>query len=194
MQINFDTSNSGPQEGLALIALLMALYPNSGQLTGNLTPQQTPPAPSPKNEEQAIVGVPDASTDPNPGPAPTTSAPAPTPTPINEPAKRTRRTKAEIAADEAAKNVPAASAVAEAERVAQEGHPEEAEVILKESAATPVKPITADELRTLLNAYIAKHSMEDAIGQLKAYGCNRVSEALTLVPAELNGLAEALRG
>jgi len=29
---------------------------------------------------------------------------------------------------------------------------------------------------------------------LKAYGCNRVSEALTLVPAELNGLAEALRG
>jgi len=190
MQINFDTSNSGPQEGLALIALLMALYHNSGQLTGNLTPQQTPPAPSPKNEEQAIFGVPDSSTDPNPGPAPT----QPAPTPINEPAKRTRRTKAEIAADEAAKNVPAASAVAEAERVAQEGHPEEAEVILKESAATPVKPITADELRTLLNAYIAKHSMEDAIGQLKAYGCNRVSEALTLVPAELNGLAEALRG
>jgi hypothetical protein len=46
----------------------------------------------------------------------------------------------------------------------------------------------------LLNGYIAKHSMEEAIGQLKTFGCNRVTEALALKPAMLSALAEALRG
>jgi hypothetical protein len=36
--------------------------------------------------------------------------------------------------------------------------------------------------------------MEDAISQLKAFGCNRVTEALSLEPEKLNQLAEALRG
>jgi hypothetical protein len=54
--------------------------------------------------------------------------------------------------------------------------------------------VSADELRGLLNGYIAKHSMEEAIGRLKAFGCNRVTEALALESGALNALAEALRG
>jgi hypothetical protein len=60
--------------------------------------------------------------------------------------------------------------------------------------APEVRTVSADELRSLLNGYIAKHSMEEAIGQLKAFGCNRVTEALALEPVKLNALAEALCG
>jgi len=36
--------------------------------------------------------------------------------------------------------------------------------------------------------------MDEAIGKLKAFGCNRVTEALNLDPVKLNELAAALRG
>jgi hypothetical protein len=63
------------------------------------------------------------------------------------------------------------------------------------ATATPgTVPVSADELRALLNGYIAKHSMEEAIGQLQHFGCNRVTEALTLDPIDLAALAGALRG
>jgi hypothetical protein len=54
--------------------------------------------------------------------------------------------------------------------------------------------VTADELRALLNSYIAKHSMEDAIAILGTFSCNRVTQALALPADKLNELAAALRG
>jgi hypothetical protein len=54
--------------------------------------------------------------------------------------------------------------------------------------------IDADTLRALLNAHIAKHSMEEAIAILQAFGCNRVTEALALDPAKLAELAGRLDG
>jgi hypothetical protein len=70
-----------------------------------------------------------------------------------------------------------------------------AEVSVTTQSATASKStVSADELRGLLNGYIAKHSMEEAIGRLKAFGCNRVTEALALESGALNALAEALRG
>lgn len=75
--------------------------------------------------------------------------------------------------------------------------PDPAPAAVAENPAPQVeaqKPLTAEELRTLLNGYISRHSMEDAIEKLKGYGCNRVSEALTLEPAKLAELAAVLRG
>jgi hypothetical protein len=54
------------------------------------------------------------------------------------------------------------------------------------------KTVTADELRSHLNGYIARHSMEEALVQLESFGCRRVSEALNLEPAKLNALATVL--
>ena len=59
-------------------------------------------------------------------------------------------------------------------------------------AGDPAKPISADDLRSLLNSYIKKHGMDEAIAQLKRFGCNRVTEALALDPVKLNELASAL--
>ena len=104
---------------------------------------------------------------------------------------RRRRTKEQIAADEAAKQtlVEAAEGSLNASEAGDVGT-----VVKTPATPTTVGPITADELRALLNGYIARHSMEDAIGQLKTFGCNRVTEALALEPTKLNALAEALRG
>jgi hypothetical protein len=60
--------------------------------------------------------------------------------------------------------------------------------------ASAPKPISAEELRSLLNAFISKHSMEEAIEKLRSFGCNRVTEALALEPAKLNELAAVLNG
>jgi hypothetical protein len=196
MHIEIDTSILQPQEILGLMALLNTLIQHSVSTSDNLTPQvpAQAPAPSPKNEEQAIFGVP---VQPAPADAPT-AGPALAAEPKGEPSaesasatKRHRRTKAEIAADEAT-----AKAQAEAERVATEGHPEEAEAILREAKLAPAtaKPLTAEELRALLNGYIARHSMEEAIGRLREFGCSRVTEALALAPGKLAVLAEALNG
>lgn len=108
-------------------------------------------------------------TGPTPVPAASSSEPEAS-SPESTPAKGRRRTKAE------------------------QGHPEEAEAILQEAGpVATAKPTIADELRALLNGYIQKHSMEDAIAILKEFGCNRVSEALTLEPAKLSALAEKLK-
>lgn len=62
------------------------------------------------------------------------------------------------------------------------------------SPTSAAKTVSADELRALLNNYIQKHSMEDAIAKLRSFGCNRVTEALALGPDKLNELAAALNG
>jgi hypothetical protein len=196
MQINFDTSSLQPQEALGLIALLNNLIPHP--VSTSFTPQapQAPqaqaqtPAPSPKNEEQAIFGVPIQPAD-APAAEPALAAeppaePSAEPVPV---AKRHRRTKAEIAADEAAAKQ-AALAPAAGEPTATS-----AQVMTEPTTASATtKPLTAEELRALLNGYIARHSMEDAIGKLREFGCNRVTEALALEPVKLNALAVALNG
>ena len=123
------------------------------------------------------------------------------PTPINQPTARHRRTKAEIAADEASK---AQASPADPTPVTAEPGPAVTDSVVPAAAAsgttqsataTPgTVPVSADELRALLNGYIAKHSMEEAIGQLQRFGCNRVTEALALDSIELAALTGALRG
>jgi len=63
-----------------------------------------------------------------------------------------------------------------------------------QSATASSPTVTADELRGLLNGYIAKHSMEAAIAVLQSFDCNRVTEALSLAPEQLRALADKLNG
>ena len=195
MNIQFETSQIGQAEAQGLVSLLSSLFPTASVTTTyaakpSNVPQPSPQPPAPKNEEEAIFGVP-VQAEPA---APTSpSAPAqPEPTPITS--KRTRRTKAEMEAAKAqaapADPTPAfAVQTAEASVTTQSVTAPTATVLAPE-----VRTVSADELRSLLNGYIAKHSMEEAIGQLKAFGCKRVTEALALEPVKLNALAEALCG
>ena len=187
MQINFDTEQIQKNEAQGIILLLSALFPAlNSQPVSNSNP-------TPTTEEQAIFGTPIPA-------APSHMAVigagmeraeveaaglaliqsgASTPS-INEPpAKRTRRTKAEIAADEAAKQATSAE-------------PASAAAPAPATSEAPTK-IDADTLRALLNAHIAKHSMEAAIAILQEFGCNRVTEALALDPAKLAELAGRLQ-
>ena len=164
MNIHFDTNSTNEIETRALIALLSALLPAS---TG-----QAQPAPSltTLNEQlKASLALEETQAQAvKPASGPQLVEP--------EPTKRTRRTKEQIAADEAAKQTPQAP---------------EAPVQHVNGSA---KAISADELRALLNGYIARHSMEEAIDKLKSFGCNRVTEALALESAKLNELAATLNG
>jgi hypothetical protein len=99
--------------------------------------------------------------------------------------KRGRRTKAEMAADAILEK----TGHAPVNGTSSEPEPSELPPV-----TTRTQVVSADELRSLLNGYIAKHSMEDAIGKLKAFNCNRVTEALSLPVDQLSQLAEALRG
>ena len=180
MIVTFDTSSATPNEGRSLIALLSTLY-GQNQPTTNPTP--APPTPDP-------VQI---------------SAASPQPVEDNvqsiaEPAKRTRRTKAEIAADEAAAKVnPTQGAAADPGPAAQLAEPQASEASAKTtdanlSGSAETKAVSADELRGLLSNFITRHSMDDAIGKLKAFGCNRVTEAINLEPVKLSALAAELRG
>ena len=200
MNIQFETSQIGQAEAQGLISLLSSLFPTASVTTTyaakpSNVPQPSPQPPSPKNEKESIFGVPVQVETGLPVGAWSTNlaidpAPArPEPTPITS--KRTRRTKAEIAADEAAAKQAAQAPTGPTTASAAPN----AEVSgTTQSATATTGTVSADELRALLNGYIAKHSMEEAIGQLKTFGCNRVTEALALEPAKLNALAEALRG
>ena len=183
MNIQFETSQIGQAEAQGLISLLSSLFPTT---TSAIKPSPQPPAP--KNEEEAIFGVPvhaePAAPTSTPAPAQPVAAPA---QPASEPPKRTRRTKAEMVAAAKSQAAPTDPTLASAAPSA------EVSGITKSATAT-TGPVSADELRSLLNGYIAKHSMEEAIGQLKTFGCNRVTEALALKPVMLSALAEALRG
>ena len=179
MNVQFDTSALTKVEAQGIIVLLTTLFP-----IFSFQPVSSSPA------------VPSAA---QPDPIPTAAAGPvlvpPTAQTTDQPTTtRHRRTKAEMAADALlAKTGHAPAAEAEAQRVAEEGHPEEAEAILQEAGvAVTAKPISADDLRSLLNSYIKKHGMDEAIAQLKRFGCNRVTEALALDPVKLNELASAL--
>ena len=176
MIIQFDENVTQPQ-AQGIILLLQSLYPTivSSHPVNSLTP-----AASPRNEEEAIFGT------------TTQTPPSDAPTPINDQPKRTRRTKAEIAA---------ATGAADAdEAAAKQASTPAAEVTLQtaiESTTEPqptAKPITKEELTALVNGYISRHSMEDAIATLRDFGCSRINEALAMDPAKLADLAEKLRG
>lgn len=195
--INFDTTSTNKRDGQALIALLSVLC---GRTDSNL------PAPAPKNEQEAIFGVPlqsepvtavTAVSDNLPtGPTLVQSDPVPT----AETTTRKRRTKAEMAADAAAqadRPPTTGDQLMAAEAARKAAAAEAAQATTATPAAQAVNgaaKLSADELRALLNGYIARHSMEEAIEKLRAFGCNRVTEALALEAVKLNELAATLNG
>ena len=182
MNIQFDTRQLSPEEALGLISLLeIATLGGSGQPQSQSEAPPSNPTPAPSPAEPVSAGPALVQAQPSADTQPSADAP-----------KRTRRTKAEMAADEAAK---ASSALPPATVVTAE--PQAPAEAAKTEAASPSAdraPISADELRSGLNSYIARHSMEEAIAILQTFGCNRVSEALALDPQKLNSLVEKLRG
>lgn len=180
MHIQFETSSIGQTEARGLIGLLSALLgesvPPSVNSVNNLTPQAATPevAPALSPAEPSHLAVVGAGMKEDPA-TPTTE----------QTTKRTRRTKAEM----------------EAEKAATPSDPTQPSTATPVEASGTTQPVvaskgtvTADELRALLNGYIAKYSMEAAIDQLKTFGCNRVTEALALEPEKLSALAAALNG
>jgi hypothetical protein len=178
MNIQFD-DNISQNQAQGIILLLTSLFPS----LGNSHPVS--PAPS-----HIHIYPTTAATEPQPeqpSQSPVTAVTEPT----TEAPKRTRRTKAEMEAERAITpsdpTQGSAATPAEASGTIQSapvGNP----------TADAAKPISADELRGLLNNHIAKHSMEGAIAILQSFGCNRVTEALALDPIKLNELAAVLRG
>ena len=173
MNLNFDTATLTPTEAQAAILLLSTLFPSAAI-------PATPERPQPPQTAAEHV----AASAPTSGP--TLVQPDPTP------ATRKRRTKAEMEA--AAQDAPAdPSQGSDAAAAAASGT---TQPVTASSATAPAgeatKPISADELRALLNGYIKKHTMEAAIAILKEFGCNRVTEALALEPTKLNELAAKL--
>lgn len=188
MLIKFDTSYAEPEEVQGLIALLQTLLPIYGQNKASAprhlaVPQQSTPDTQP--------AAPDAQPQPD---SPTSSAstgPTLVDAPTDQP-RRTRRTKAQIEADEAAKSQSASTPAP----VATGFQPDltNAPVGVIESASTLIKPIDKETLTVLVNGFIARHSMEEALAILDDFECQRISEALALDPAKLNALAEKFRG
>jgi hypothetical protein len=202
MYIQFDTASLNQTEARAIIALLSTIYP-IGQ---NSQPAKTEMGAVPVRSEPshlAIVGAGMALRETVPQPAIVGNASEtvsfvqsfdPASPFLVEPAttetttKRTRRTKEQIAADEAAK----------ADRPPTVGDQLIAAEAARAAAASAAQPTDgaakATWLRALLNSYISRHTMEEAIERLRAFGCDRVSEALALESVELNKLAATLNG
>ena len=199
MNIHFDTEALTSREARGLAALLANLFPSTSAAPVQST-TAAQPAPSTSQatgidaviaqdtEDQAMQYDPKAYSEAEPTPATTESTPATT----EQPAPRRRRTKAEMAADEAKR-------ASSADPTQGSGVPAVAASGTTQPAiATPntasAKPVTAEELRALLNGYISRHSMEEAIAKLREFGCNRVTEALALEPEKLNQLVAVLNG
>lgn len=186
MNVQFDTCTLTSKEAAGLISLLSALFPTSGQSNPNPTPAAVSTASQPGPVLVAPAAVLETATQPS------EPAPQAVQQPSPEPATRHRRTKAQIAADEAAKANPTQGAAQTAAQESMEmASAKTTDASLSASAASNG---TAEELRALLNGYIQKHSMEAAIEILQSFECNRVTEALSLPADKLTSLAEALRG
>lgn len=182
MYVQFETANLGEKDACALINLLSTLFPPNGQPVAEqsiASPTLQIPALAPTPARQEVT------------PAAESAAPEPTAEPT--PKRRGRRPNAEIAAEAAQTSLTQAAAqtAAVASTATESAKTTDAKFSVANGAA---KVIGADELRGLLNGFIQKHSMEDAIAKLREFGCNRVTEALTLAPDKLTQLAEALNG
>jgi hypothetical protein len=180
MNIQFD-SNISQSEAQGIILLLQSLFPslNNSQPVNSAQTQLSDPAPAPT-------------------PAPATEALQQTetrtggptlvqsdPTAATELTTRKRRTKAEIAADEAQAKAQAALDAGTPIAEAPEAQP---------ATEPTITPITKEELTSLANGFIQRHSMEDAFAAINAFGCSRINEAMALPPEKLAALAEKLRG
>jgi hypothetical protein len=184
MNIQFETSQIGQAEAQGLISLLSSLFPTASLALNGPVPQPSAPVLLHKTEVADFeTSAPPAVPAPALALVPAQSAQSVEPITT----KRTRRTKAEMEAAAKPQAAPADPTPASAAQTAEVS-------VTTQSATASKSTVSADELRALLNGYIAKHSMEEAIGQLKTFGCNRVTEALSLEPEKLNKLAEALRG
>jgi len=206
MNIQFDDNITQPQ-AQGIILLLTSLFPA-------LNNSQPVSHPVPTTEAQAIGGVPI----PTPSAPPvaadrgyssgdeynprlavgkdyeeairkeqTITAPGPTLV-QSEPTTRKRRTKAEIAADEA--QAKAQAALSAGVPVAEVSTPTPTTA---EPTPAPTKPIDAEALRGLVNTYIAAHSMEAALELLREFNCSRINEARALEPAKLSALVARLQ-
>jgi hypothetical protein len=195
MNIQFD-SHISQSEAQGVILLLTALYPSLAS--------QPATAHSPVSQlsisEPALVA---ASTVPGQTLVPD-AAPA-------EPARRGRRSKAEIAADTGSAAADEAQAKAQAAlaasvpvtQVQPDPTPASTPAPTADAAApastqstgavsTTAKPITKEELTALLNGHIQRHSFEAAVAVLKDFNCSRVSDAVALEPAMQAKLVAAL--
>jgi hypothetical protein len=197
MIINFDTASANKRDGQALIALLSVLYGQTESNQVSIAPQ----APTP-TLQTAIDSTTEAAAEPShlaivgAGMKLTEDAP----TSATETTTRKRRTKAEMAADAAAAQADRPPTTGDQLMAAEAARKAAAEAAQSPTTTTTTQAVngsaklSADELRALLNGYIARHSMEEAIEKLRAFGCNRVTEALALESAKLNGLAATLNG
>lgn len=180
MNVQFDTSALTKVEAQGIIVLLTTLFP----ISSSQPVRSSPAVPS--------AAQPDPTPAPTPSTGPVLVPPAVQSSSDQPTATRHRRTKAEMAA---AKDAPADPTQGSAvEAAAASGTTGPATASSATAPAGEAKPISADDLRSLLNSYIKKHGMDEAIAQLKRFGCNRVTEALALDPVKLNELAAALNG
>ena len=175
MNIQFDSASLTKTEAQGLIVLLSALY------SGQIETHTAAPVPAPTNiHEQLKAGVDQTPAEPVPAGLVLVE-------PVTGPAvKRTRRTKAQIAADEAARTPTVGDQLAAAEAARKAT----AEAAVNGAAEV----VSENELRSLLNGYIQKHSMEEAIEKMRAFDCNRVTEAMALDAGKLHELVAALHG
>jgi hypothetical protein len=182
MQISFDSEIS-KSEAQGIILLLQSLYPALGapisQPVNSLALQPSDRTPA---EQTNLVQA-------------TTSGPTLVPSDSEAP-RRTRRTKAEIEADEAAAKQVATQAVTQAAEPGPVSVGPTLQTAIDATTEAPpaAKPITKEELTALANGFIQRHSMEDAFALLQSYGCGRINEVLALPTDKLNELAEKLRG
>jgi hypothetical protein len=196
MNFNFDTASMTSREARGLAALLSVLFPDSAPVN-TAAPEISNSAASPSH--MAIIGAGMDRAEVEAVGMTLISGAGPTSTPEQASTGRKRRTKAEIAADadEAAAKQAVTGTTSDPTPASTSAPGADAEKPVSTqlngaAGTTAVKPVSADELRALLNAYIQKHSMEDAIARLQEFGCNRVTEALALAPEKLNGLAKVL--
>jgi hypothetical protein len=180
MNIQFDTASLNPTEAQAIIALLSVLY---GQPSQQSVPALT------TFHEQLKASVEQTSSGPVLVEPTTTEA-----TTTETTTKRTRRTREQIAADKGSADADRTPTVGDQLIAAEAARKAAAEAQQNAVAPNGATKIDADQLRALLNDYIARHSMEDAIEKLRAFGCNRVTEALALESVKLNELAATLNG
>ena len=203
MNIQFDDNITQPQ-AQGIVLLLHALFPAL-----NLSNSQPVNYPIPTTEAQAIGGVAPIPIQATPADAPIPAAgpgsetgPGPVsaealqqtetrtggPTLVqSEPTTRKRRTKAEIAADEAKAQAASAEPVKGSLNVSEAGD-------VETSTPTPAPPkptasIPANEqerkamLTDLFNKYIAGHSFEAALELLREFNCSRINEVVTTLDA-----------
>lgn len=204
MNIHIDTSSLSPAQAHGLIALLSTLFPQPGQTQAHTSSYSSSvltqmPAIVPDEPAMAAEPAPMQELTPRqPEAQPADQAPP-------QAVTRHRRTKAQIAADEAAKPAGGAENPTQGSAAPDAVASGTTQSVTAETSTAPAasasqidtpsaKTVTADGLRALLNGYISRHSMDDAIKILKSFNCNRVTEALSLEAAKLHELATVLNG